>query len=500
MIRHYAQLLDPPRAPNNLTADHVDSYLRVRAIAIGVQAAKEEARNAALTFDLPPLAGMVAPELRDRMRQHNRKRHSPRPGYSDGELRRIITAARADVRAIRSRLTQSGGVPEAEQGRFEAAQQSGFVSVAGLPVQDQTETRDRIARRLFVTADDLIPMFVLLVVTTGWNVEVIKELPSRFRRIEDLAVEVEVTKRRRGAGRWHQTTTWEIGPAHKELETPGGLYLLFHTLMAPARALVSDAPFWVTWHRAGQGKQGVRSTFGKALSVTTDLQGWVRSRGILADPVTERDAPLPLVLNFNRLKTSIDVRRTRQMGGHLPSAARSNSTTVLFRNYLSGDPTTIDWAREVVADALTDVERASWDAHRKSLEVPGRTSLRIRPSTEVGGATADGAETAWTQCADHDHHPATGRRCTASFLDCFHCGNCVITDDHLPRLLSLLDALEQRRHQMTDNAWWERYGATWAAIRLEVLPTFSEAELSHAAKTKPDDSLLDLVEPTWEQP
>ncbi len=502
MIRCYAQMLQPPRTPDQLTIDHVDAYLRLRTAAVGVSPAGEESRIAAATFETQPLASLVAPEVRDRMRPRSRRRRNPLPGYSDGELRRIVAAARADVIALRDRLTATtpADLTGSARDRLDAARETGKVSVAGLPLREQPQTRARIARQLFVTNEDLTPMLVLLVATTGWNVEVIKDLPSHHRRIEDLAVELEVTKRRRGAGRWHQTVTWEIGPSNKELMTPGGVYLLLHALMAPARDLLADAPFWATWHRAGQRKQGCRNPFGHELGANVYIQRWVRAHQLLADPVSTGDDAEPLVLNFNRLKTSIDVRRTRQMGGHLPSAVRSNSTTVLFRNYLSGDPSTIDWAREVVADALTDLERTAWETHQKALAGHGRRALRIQPRAADTDEHIPGTETAWASCADHDHHPGTGRRCTASFLDCFHCGNCVITDEHLPRLLSLLDALEQRRQHMTNDAWWERYGATWAAIRREVLPTFSEAEVDQAAQHKPDDSLLDLVEPTWEQP
>jgi hypothetical protein len=59
-------------------------------------------------------------------------------------------------------------------------------------------------------------------------------------------------------------------------------------------------------------------------------------------------------------------------------------------------------------------------------------------------------------------------------------GNCLITRDQLPRLLALLDALEQRRQEMPLSAWWRRYGPTWAAIRHQVLPEFSPAEVKAA--------------------
>jgi len=50
---------------------------------------------------------------------------------------------------------------------------------------------------------------------------------------------------------------------------------------------------------------------------------------------------------------------------------------------------------------------------------------------------------------------------------------------------------------LTDSAlpaWWRRYGPAWAAIRHQVLPEFSPAEVKAAEAVKPGDALLDLIE------
>ncbi|HWL76509.1 hypothetical protein [Microbacterium sp.] len=369
-----------------------------------------------------------------------------------------------------------------------------------------------MAAKVFATRRDLYPMLVLLMAVTGWNLEVIKELPVAHRVIEGRAVEVDLVKRRRGPGHWHQTVTWEIGAQGRELHTPGGLYLLLHRLMAPARAFLQTPAFWAIWHQSGRQPHTseCRNPFDASLDASLRWGSWVETHGLRADPPSGAESAPdatgdPLRLTANRLKTSIDVRRTRQLGGHLPSAARSNTTAVLFRNYLSGDQTTIEWAREVVSEAFTDVERAAYDAHLRALrDTGGRRQLNIRITAPPAGsappeAEAGESETAWTSCRDHSHHPLTGRRCGASFLDCFHCGNSVITGDHLPRLLSLLDSLETRRSALSDQEWWARYGPVWAAIRHDVLPKFTEAEIARAHAARPNDSLLDLVEPPWER-
>lgn len=109
-------------------------------------------------------------------------------------------------------------------------------------------------------------------------------------------------------------------------------------------------------------------------------------------------------------------------------------------------------------------------------------------------------DTAWTACEDHDHNPETGAPCGDSFLDCFHCGSCLVTRTHLPRLLSLLDSLGALRQQMNEIDWWKRYGPAWLAIRRDILTKFTPAEVDKVRQHPLPDALLDLVEAPWEQP
>jgi hypothetical protein len=241
--------------------------------------------------------------------------------------------------------------------------------------------------------------------------------------------------------------------------------------------------------------------------------GTAENSDAAADPAFDPAEPQPLKVTFNRIKTSVDVRRTKQLGGHLPSAARSNTAQVLFQNYLKPDPTMIDWAQDIVSEAVADAERAALDAHQRALNNAGGAlhvvtgpvdaehleKAGLDPQTAQAAADGD-LDTAWTGCTDHDHHPATGTTCANSFLACFHCGNCLVTGDHLPRLLDLLDALNDRRLHVSETDWWADYGPTWAAITFDVLPEFSPEELEHAARSKTSDTLLDLVQAPWEQP
>jgi len=277
-------------------------------------------------------------------------------------------------------------------------------------------------------------------------------------------------------------------------------------LTSRSRGFQPSPLLWSVWRQhTSTGARGVdehRGLFERQLHGLPPAATWVARHSLTADPATEgapdgSDAG-PLQLSYPRLRTSIEVRRSRQVGGHLPSAARSNTVPVLFRNYLRGDPTVVDWAHEVVSEALVDVEQSALRAHHRAMEVAGEP-LVVTASTDAAQQNP-GVETGWTSCADHDHHPVTAARCQASFLDCFHCGNCVITQDHLPRLLGLLDALAARRAQLSEADWWIRYGRTWAAIRHDVLAKFSPAEVAQAAITKEPDTQLNLVEAPWELP
>ena len=343
------------------------------------------------------------------------------------------------------------------------------------------------------------------------NGETIKELPAAHRILEGKAVELVIVKRRRGARRWFETVTWEIGPPGRELHHPGGFYLLMLELTERSRQRCGSPLLWCAWRNGFSARLGVpddhKAVFEESLKSTPILPTrWAadRPRPLLADPPLPADdgsgpAPAgPLQVSFNRIRTSMEVRRTKRMGGHLPSAAKSNTMPVLFRNYLSGNPVIISWAEEVLGEALTDAEQAARLAHERAARAAGGGPVVL--AGPGSGQDAGGLDTGWTGCTDHSHHPATGRPCEVTFLDCFHCGNCLVTRDHLPGLLGLLDALGQRRRELTEDAWWGRYGAAWVAIREDILAKFTPAELEQAQARKPGDALLDLIENPWELP
>lgn len=527
LMRFLDQLPHRPETPSALTAAHLEDFRVFRSAAVGHAYAWNDLREAGRVLLTEPLRLQMAVEIVDYLSRRDHATPAPKPGFSDAELHRLVSAARSDVVAIRRRISTGRALvrayrqapdtlaPEQRQLAEQLADiaETGVVPVLQPPggIRERGPARLAVAEHLFLTPKDLAPLLVLLAAVTGRNVETIKELPAEHRALAERAVELRIAKRRRGAGRWWETVTWEIGRPDRQLHTPGGFYLLLLDLTADSRQRSGARSIWSIWrngHRRGdRGLAEHIDPFARDLAYNLYADRWAARHDLLTDD----GQPLPV--NFNRIKTSLEVRRTQQLGGHLPSAARTNTMPVLFRNYLRNDPTTIAWAHTVLDEALRDAEQAALDAHQRALATAGGR-LRVHPGPDTrevlehagldpataGHVSAGTLDTAWSACADHDSHPATGKPCHASFLTCFHCGNCVITRAHLPRLLALLDALDSRRQHLAHADWWARYGPTWAAIRHDVLSKFSPAEREAAAADKPDNALLDLVENPWEQP
>ncbi|MET9704639.1 hypothetical protein [Streptomyces griseus] len=520
ILRRFLIFLDEcensPAVPGHLTAGQMKKFLDHRHSTVGGHA-QEEVQALSRLFDLAPMTGLMDPAALDfaRRRTQWKTKYSGVGGYSDGEFTRLTAAARTDVAAIRDRITAGEALlerfttsrepldeQEGLRGRRLAEMAGGMVPWPSGHASQALRQRKKWASELFFTRDDLAPFMILFVAVTGLNSEAVKELSAEHHMIGDRAVETTVVKRRRGQGRWFTKVTWEIGEPNRQLHTPGGLYLLMLRLTARSRVFAGSSHVLTVWrnsHRTDQrGSMEHYAPFAKSLAAgEPQMCDWSRgrTRPVFAD-APDGVEPSLLKIDLNRVRTSVEARRTKQMGGHLPSAARSNSMQVLFRHYLSGDPVIREWADDVLAEALADAEQAAMAAHRRALRKAGGV---LRVLTTADAAAPQAEDTAWTACTDMDRHPVTGSPCEVTFLDCFHCGNCLVTRDHLPKLLGLLEALETRRQQMSDADWWNRYGPAWVAIRRDILAKFSPSEVEQARKTKKPDALLDLVENPWEK-
>lgn len=515
-VRFLAERPVPPMSPQDLKRSDVVAFYN--SLALRRRYSWHPVRDVRGVLAQPPLSDLVSVEVSDYLRTRNKGPRCFGPnGYSDAEYQRILRAARSDVAAIRDRITAGRELVRRwndDRESLSAAQAPlsktlSKISASGLVPIDQKldaaqlkESRAHLASNLFITVKDVKPMMALFVALTGLNVESLKEIPTEHRVIEGLAVEVQFVKRRGPGKRWNRSATWEIGPAGRELHTPGGLYLLFLDLMRPSRQFAESDGFWAVW-RNGLWRNGSKS--GEAVksehknpfadSLHTDLLPphlWENAHGLMADSEDD-DPPELLVVNMSRIRKTGEIRRTKEQGGHLPSAAKTNSVQVLFHSYLRGDAVVRDWADEVLTEALASAEVTALKAHQRVLERNGGSL------TVVQTDSSEDHQTAWASCKEPDHHPETEKPCRASFLDCFHCGNCLITPAHLPRLMALFTTLVERRRLLGEVEWWTRYGAVWVALKDDVFPRFTPAQIDAARTEMPHDSLLDLVELPWER-
>jgi hypothetical protein len=566
LVKFLGALPQPPASPDQLTPAHLEAFHDHRAKTTPTTALRDMS-EARLLFALPALRDKVSAAVLDHLQRRLPAPREPRApaaghdagpaqpgfgakrlttGFSDGELARLLAALRADAARIRDRIRagedllrryQADPLALDDNDRDLGRMLEQMAATGRVPAPPAARPspfcpeRQQLAGRLFLTLRDLPPLMMLAAALSERNGETMKELPVRHRALEDRAVELVIVKRRRGARRWFETVTWEIGTPGRELHTAGGFYLLMLELTARSRGWCGSPLLWCAWRNGYPAGLGVPDShlapFADSLKGTTILPtAWAanRPRPLLADPQPVHAgsggpspgavAPgQPLQVSFNRIKTSMEVRRTKRMGGHLPSAAKSNSMPVLFRNYLSGDPVITAWAEEVLGEALLDAEQAARQAHDRAVKAAGGgprvlagpvNTAALEKSglgPEAARHAADGElDTGWTACIDHDQHPLTREPSQVTYPDCFHCGNCLVTRDHLPRLLALLDALAQRRRELPEDAWWTRYGPAWVAIRQDILAKFTPAELQQAQAGKPHDALLDLAENPWELP
>ncbi|MBY6313927.1 MULTISPECIES: hypothetical protein [Nocardiaceae] len=529
-ILFLAELPVPPVRPDALTVEHVKAYHAYRQSRSSEAYAWKDRQCVGVLLRSGEMKRLVPADVLAFARARGVGQVPvPKSGYSDGELHRLVTAARSDVVAIRNRFAKSCVLIEKFReapGQLDEPDRraaSLLVEIAATGEAPRIVPKDRreLMSKQFVVLPDLVPLLVLMVAVTGLNVESVKELPAAHRILGDRAVEVEVLKRRRGSGRWHTTVTWEVGQPGRELHTPGGLYLLLHRLMGPGRDCSQTESLWSIWRNPTGTRDGSRlashvAPFATRLDSTFNNAKWTRRHGLLADqlsPPSDGDgvqsSAKELLLEFNRLKTSVDVRRTKSLGGYLPSAARTNTVPVLYRNYLRNDPYTRDWAEEIIAEAMVDAEQVAHVTARRET-VGGKTSRRFTGTVIVGqdnhvatGTNAEGCvdatEAAWSACRNPARHPASEKPCTVSFIDCFSCENSVVSGHHLPQLIALSDDLANRRGMLSSDEWGHRYGSAWDAIHRDILPKFTPAEVGRARELAGESS-LELVEEPWESP
>ncbi|MEU9341820.1 hypothetical protein AB0D74_11435 [Streptomyces sp. NPDC048278] len=525
LVRFLGTLPCPPRSLSRLTGAQLKRYRMHVQAGMNDRSLFEHFKLVhSLLRKIP--ADQLRPEVLDAIWQVERvdqRRVRSKPGYDDATFHKIVTAARSSVVDIYQRIREG----ERLVARIESdpAQLTGEELARGAELAEIARTgrvphvpqisdnwrsanlpdnaaRVRTARQLFLHHDDIIPLVVFGVAVTGRNAETIKELPVEHRLLDGQAVALEIVKRRRGADRWFEEVTWDIGRPSDRLKSAGGYYLFCERLARRGRQFSRSPLIWSVWTNGTKNGKGVtgghKNPFDIRLNFTSTLIDWVRTRPEL------RDLP-DFVLDLNRLKTTVDRINTRAAGGHLPSSTRSNTQDVLFRNYLAGDPDVQDWAEDVVTEALEDAEDAARTAYRQARRATGELKVLTGPVDEArrdaGIAARIGLdEETVREVLDGDRDTAfaactkTTDDCRDSFLTCFACRNAVATASHLPAQLALLDELADLWEGTDRETWWRRFGQAWLAINEDILPRFTPQERAAAEASKPADRVLPLLD------
>jgi hypothetical protein len=519
LIKFLDELPDRPTTLEAVSVDHLEAYRRVRLTTAGERRVNKDLRLLSTVFrslEGPNHVAQVGSWL-DR----------PWPigelagtdgGYSDREFAAIMTAARSAVREIERRFANAKQLMEryqanqgllGEEERHFARHLLAIASTGTVLGYRQTRTAGdhpnkqnlpdytrqvHIASRLFLVERDLRPLLTLAVGLSGRNVETIKELTADCEVLGGRAVRVELTKRRRGPAGMFDHTHWEIGKPNQTLHTPGGFYLLVKELTELGRSFSGTDSLWSIW----SARSGHVAAFEASLARGPGSLRWQYELGLLDDEGE------PLRLSLPRLKKTVDIRTTRDTGGHLPSSTRSNSMSVLFTNYLRGDDSVRDWAGDVITAALKSAELDARATQARVLTGFGDQSASSaqRAAAELGLTTSKAGDllageldTVFTACGDIQHGPFdAGRRCSASFLMCLSCENALISKQHIPRLKGLLSWLVRQWESLDVEIWWTRHGLTWLALTQHIRPKFTPAEWDSAKESDDVESLLALID------
>jgi len=525
----------PPAGIQSLRVRHLDRFRLARLASVNPNSVAGELGEIRMLLAEDVLKDVLHAQLAENVR-HDSAPTRPRkeggvPGYSEREFADLMRAARADVAAIRARLRRAEQLAKMYETRPEdiepaerdlAAMVSGMLRTGQVPrVYAEDNRRVSMARwklrgRLaFLTDEDLAPLLVLGVGLSGRNGETLKELAAEHHVVGGKAVAVDLVKRRRGKTSSREGVHWEIGASEsRQLHTPGGFYLLLHELTRRGRGFSASQRVWSLWTPQGGGPPeyaarkkaafGHFDPFELSLSRGLDFDKWVARHGLKADGPDGK----ALRVTLNRVKTTVEVRTVKELGGHLPSASRTNTMDVSFLHYLRNDPRIREWADEILTSALEDARNNAEAFHLRIVDPEAERSFRERPEQgaaalgasveQVKDAMEGNLDTLVASCLDIEHSPMNGGgHCDVSFELCLRCPNALIAARHLPMLLGMLDFIQVQLERRPVEDWCARHGVTWLILTRLVLPRFTPAQVQEAAARKPVDFPSGLLEDPW---
>lgn len=502
--RYLAQLAWPPTEMAHLMPEHLDGFYKHRRES--VTKASQELANVKL---LLAHADGLKDALVGKMKEANPRlplSEAPKESFSRAEFKRIVDAARSDLRLAAQRIRHNRGLLDGyRQGDLtgEASRRmelldwvDRFGDVPRRPtasgpnagaerVRDWVSehgTVDEIVSWLHLSGLEVTAGAVLLTALTGQNPGVVLATQAAHHRADGhtgaTATAILPARKPRRGRRAHLTLVlsqipdWITIPAdvdelsaRDELHTPFGVYALLHELAARSRGLIGSDRLLVGWSGKGGG------TAGRGLR-TQGTDGWVRKwtlgHGLTADKATSEGKSVPL-------RMTLDLIRLTYLELYQKPVAHTEQT--LATDYLTRNRGNLAEYQRVVAAALAgevdkarvrgvmavlskaDVERAQVDADAVAAE------YRVDPVT-LSRMIAGELDTVMNACSDNENspHAPAGEPCQASFMLCLGCPCARALPRHLPVQALVHDRLEARRDELTPLQWTQRFALPHAQL------------------------------------
>lgn len=406
--------------------------------------------------------------------------------YGPEENRRILRAARADVRAAAMRIRAGRELlanwrrgdlvhhPEQTQQRGELLDYLDrhddvprYSSRANPPknwVARLGTVADHFAH-LHLTSFDVGAFAVLLVGLTGQNPTTIAKATAEHHRPDGHAggppsAVVKLDKPRRGSGRHMDVALTSVPPWARhgmpdgdsvsrsgntlDLHTPFGVYTLLVELAAPARVRLDTNALFAWW--SGRGGKGTGRGFRKCLD-TFQVSHW---------STQDRDLDVAGGVTLTRLRLTFNELQQRPV---------AHTETTLANEYLVRNRGNLVEYQKVVAATLAEqVKKADTRARMQTLSAADVAEARNNPvavAARYGMDTqtlerllAGELNTVLGACVDD----AEGDQvCTASFMLCLGCPCARATPAHLPLQVAVHDALLTFKAAMTPLRWATRF-------------------------------------------
>ncbi|ATL69438.1 hypothetical protein CRH09_39790 (plasmid) [Nocardia terpenica] len=505
---YLAAMPDPPQTMSDLAPEHIDGFTVARLNA-GVEVCHDLGQVKALLRVADGVTDAVVAKAQERHPKRIRK--TSKAGYTKAEFKRIVDAARADLRAAAARIRGNREVLQ----RYRAGDW-GDTDPRELVLLDYVDQHADVPRRrmapesvsssynstlepalgwvfhvgsiidiisqLHLTGLEAFAGEVLLAAMTGQNASVILNTTVAHHRADGHTGQtptaiLDTVKPRRGRHAYmnlalSDVPDWITVPDHAgqmsardELHTPFGVYALLAELTSRTREISGTNSIFVSYHATGGRAKG------RGLRVSQPgncLTTWARKHNLVSDRTDEDGNPIPL---------QIDMRRIRLTYLELHQKPVAHQETTLVNDYLTRNRASLVDYQRVVAKALTEeVDKARTRGVMTRLTGGDLARATRDPDTiaaEFGvNATmlkrmiARELDTVMAACTDDGTgpHSSPDGPCRASFMQCLGCSCARAMPHHLPVQILVHDQLEARKAEMTPLAWTQRYGLPHAQL------------------------------------